>query len=102
MEISDKMNKAIKSGSSLGTEFNNLYNDFSNCSYKIVSYMEKIKKQIGFMYNICNKLGEKYTEAEGIFKIDDVNVVLFRANCQPFSCLSATFPATSSGTWKDT
>ena len=51
------MNKTMKNASALTEEFNNLYNDFVACSFKIAGYMEKLKKQIGFLYNITSKLG---------------------------------------------
>lgn len=69
VEVSDKMNKTIKASSTLATEFNTLYNDLLNCSHKIVSYMEKLKKQVAFLYNISNKLGEKYSESQQLFKL---------------------------------
>lgn len=71
VEISEKMNKVLKSTSNLGQDFNSLYRDLLNCSYKISGYMEKLKKQIGFLYNITSKLGEKYSEVQQVFKMED-------------------------------
>ena len=69
VEISDKMNKLLKNAGNIGNDFNSLYHDLLNCSYKISGYMEKLKKQIGFLYNITSKLGEKYSEAQQLFKL---------------------------------
>ena len=102
VEISEKMNKVLKSTSNLGQDFNSLYRDLLNCSYKISGYMEKLKKQIGFLYNITSKLGEKYSEVQQVFKMEEVLFLKFRASSQPCSWLSAIFPAMRSGIWKGT
>jgi hypothetical protein len=40
--------------------------------------MDSIKKQLGFMYNISNKLSEKYTEVQKLFGMEEVTILLCR------------------------
>ena len=72
------MNNTIRNVEEMGTAIETVYNDLTSCCLKIAGLMDKVKKQVGYIYTHALRLSELYDSIQKELYFTDVDFCSFR------------------------